>query len=118
MSEHNVPSQTGPESEGYEKSDVNLTKIFMYGILGLVILTAVVVFSLDYFTATREELVYEAVLKPESVPLRELRAREEGELNSYAILDAEKGIYRIPIERAMELTAEEAYRARTGKSDK
>jgi hypothetical protein len=116
MSHHDVPHQTEPESGGYEKRDVNLTRIFVYGVLGLVALTVVILFSLDYFTAVREEFVYEAVLKPESVPLRELRASEEEELNSYAVLDIEKGLYRIPIERAMELIAEEAYRERTDRA--
>jgi hypothetical protein len=37
----------------------------------------------------------------------ELRERETEELNSYELLDEEKGIYRIPIKRAMELIVEE-----------
>lgn len=112
MSGNDVKHQTGPEQNGYEKRDINVVKVFVYGIAGLVVLTAIVIFSLDYFTAAREQAVYDAVLKPMSAPLRELRAREEEELNSYAVLDINKGVYRIPVERAMELVAEEAYRAR------
>jgi hypothetical protein len=113
MNDRGVKPQDEIENTGYEKQDVNLTKVFFFGILGVVILTVIVLFALDYFTAAKEEAVYEAVLKPQSAPLRELRAREEEELNSYAVLDAQKGIYRIPIERAMELMANEAYRARS-----
>ena len=71
-------------------------------------LVVIVLFSFDYFEVTREEMVYDMVLKPESEKLIELRARETDELTTYALLDAEKGIYRIPIEQAMSLVAAEA----------
>lgn len=112
MEDNNVQPQINPEGDGYEKRDVNLAKVLIYGLLGIAVLVVIVFFVLDYFTAASEEAIYEAQLKPESVALRELRAREDEELNSYAVLDAQKGIYRIPIGRAMELIAEEAYRAR------
>jgi len=112
MEKNDVQLQIDPGGDGYEKRDVNLAKVLIYGFLGVAVVTVVVIFALDYFTAAREAIVYESQLKPESAPLRELRAREEEELNSYAVLDGKKGVYRVPIERAMELTAEEAYRAR------
>lgn len=113
MSDQNVPDYSEPGNAGYEKRDVNLLKVFIYGLLGIVVVVVLVIFMLDYFTATREELVYESVLKPESTSLRELRAREDEELNSYELIDEEQGRYRIPITRAMELLAEEAYRAKS-----
>jgi hypothetical protein len=112
MSDRNIPDSGEPETAGYEKRDINPVKVFLFGMAGVVVIVVLVIFMVNYFTATREELVYEAVLKPESTALRELRAREEEELNTYAVLDAKKGIYRIPIKRAMELMAEEAYQAR------
>lgn len=115
MRDQNVQNQTDPDGVGYEKRDVNLARVLVYGVLGIIALVVLVIFIFDYFTAAREEAVYEAVLKPESVALRELRAREEEELNSYAVLDEAAGVYRIPIERAMELIADEAYRARREK---
>ena len=117
MDNNNVHSENTPESTGYETRDVNLVKVFVYGISGIIVLVALVIFALDYFTAAREEAVYEAVLSPESVALRELRAREVEELNSYEILDAQKGVYRIPIERAMTVMAEEAYREKTADNE-
>lgn len=112
MSDLNKPVSSGPENGGYEKRDINPTKVFLAGLAGVVVIVIVVIFIINYFTATREEIIYEEVLKPESAALRELHAREEEELNSYAVLDAKKGVYRIPIKRAMELMAEEAYQAR------
>ncbi len=120
MSDQNIPNSPQPENGGYEKRDINPVKVFLFGIAGVIVIVVVVIFMISYFTATREEIVYEEVLKPESAALRELRAREEEELNSYAVLDAKKGVYRIPIQRAMELMAEEAYQARlkAGKNGK
>ncbi|MFZ5981701.1 MAG: hypothetical protein ACOYVF_13845 [Candidatus Zixiibacteriota bacterium] len=103
---------------GYEKSDINIAKVIIYGVFGIIFLVAVLIFTWDYFAAVKEKTVREMVLQPTSVPLRELRARENGELTSYKLLDASKGVYRIPIERAMELMADEAYRARSQKSGK
>jgi hypothetical protein len=98
---------------GYEKRDANVVKIVLYGLGGTILLVVLLVFMIDYFVATREEMVYTAVLKPESVMLRELRVREQVELNSYALIDSAREIYRIPIDRAMELLAEEAYQLRS-----
>lgn len=104
------------EQTGYEKRDVNIRKIFAYAGAGLVIMVLLVVFLIDYFVKVREENVYEVVLKPESAALRELHAREIEELNAYRVVDADKGIYQIPIDRAMALLADEAFRRRESRS--
>ncbi|MBD3169896.1 MAG: hypothetical protein GF307_10470 [candidate division Zixibacteria bacterium] len=95
---------------GYEKSDVNVGKVILYGAVIALIVIVSVIGLWQFFTAEKERLVYDVVLKIESAKLRDLRARETEELNSYAVLDERKGTYRIPIERAMKLMAEEAYR--------
>jgi len=50
------------------------------------------------------------VLAPESAGVREQRAREIELLSSYDVINAEDGVYRIPVRRAMELMADEAFR--------
>ena len=64
----------------------------------------------EYFISVAEEIKYEQVLAPESADAREQRARETELLSSYDIVNAEDGVYRIPIRRAMELMADEAFR--------
>jgi hypothetical protein len=119
LSDQESKSGISNDNAGYEKRDVNIGKVIAYGVGAIIILVILVVLALDFFVATREEIIYEAVLKPESAELRELRAREAEELNSYAVLDVEKGIYRIPIDRAMKLMAEEAFQKKTaGGQDK
>ncbi len=109
--EEKIQSSDHSDDAGYEKTDVDLRNIIGYAVASVIVIVVVIVLMYEYFISAQEKMVYEAVLKPESVELRELRAREDEELNSYALLDEEKGRYRIPIVRAMKLMAEEAYDA-------
>jgi hypothetical protein len=110
--------KNGETDTGYEKSDVSLKKVLIYGILGIIFLVIAVIFVIDQFIAVKEEIVYEQVLRPESAALRELRAREIEELRSYKLLNEKDSVYRIPIEQAKQLLADEAYRERTGRTGK
>lgn len=104
----------GQRSSGYEERDVNIGRIALIGI-GCVIILAVSLFLVDqYFIITKEKDIQEVVLKPQSVTLRELRSREDEILNSYKLMDTSKGIYQIPISRAMDLLAQNAYRTQSG----
>jgi len=87
---------------GYEEKDVVLRTIFISISVSLLLLLIFFIWSWDYFKTTKEKIVYENVLKPESPILKEVRQREEQLLHSYEVVDAEQGKYRIPIERAME----------------
>jgi hypothetical protein len=101
-----------PNSHGYDKTDVNITKILGYTFTILVVLVAIVIFLYEVFTYSKEQAIYEMVLSPESKAMRELRASEDQVLNSYKVLDAAKGIYQIPIERAIQIISNEAYQDR------
>ncbi|WP_456405557.1 hypothetical protein [Caldithrix abyssi] len=94
---------------GYEKSDANVNKIIAYTIMIMVLLGAIIVGVNEYFTYYSRQLEYDIILNKQSTELLELRAHEEKILNSYELLDYTKGIYRIPIERAMKILADEAY---------
>jgi hypothetical protein len=103
--EHNSDLNT----PGYEARDANVGRIVIIGI-GFVVFLAVTLFLIDqYFTITKEKDIQEMVLKPQSVTLRDVRAREDEILGSYKLIDSAKGIYQIPIGRAMELLAQHAY---------
>ena len=106
MSEHN--SHTDP-SPGYEKKDVNVSKIVGYTIVVVVLLVTIVVFLNEFFIFQVEGIKQErnSVV---SKDLRDLRAAEEEVLNSYKLINPEKKIYQIPVEQAMKLLAEEAFK--------
>ena len=96
------------EAINYEKKDVNLKMIIAVGLASVAVLIIIFIVLSDYFTVMETNAVYETQLKPESVTLKELRAEEDKILTTYKLIDAEKGVYRIPIERAMHLLVEEA----------
>jgi DNA-binding LytR/AlgR family response regulator len=97
------------EKSGYERQDVNVRRLLLVTLAVLLLIVVVIWAMNEYFFMAREDLVYETVLKPESAEWRELVARETETLNSYKVIDAQKGIYQIPIERAMDLLAREHY---------
>lgn len=92
---------------GYEKKDVNIPIIIGVSLLSITVLVVMVVLLTDFFKLQKESVVYDSVLGKESKELAELRKYESETLNNYKILDAKKGIYQIPIKRAIQLLAEE-----------
>lgn len=106
-------NQNQTESTGYEKSDVNVSYLIKLAISLVVVIVIVVVLLNEFFVVSREEIFDQVVLSPQSKALRELRAHEDEVLGSYGVVDAKKGVYRIPIDRAMKLVADEAFAKRT-----
>ena len=101
-------TETNNNSAGYEKRDVNILMVVGLSVFLVAILVVILVFLIDYFVDAKEQMVYEVQLQPESVDLKTLQAADQKELTSYEVLNAEKGVYRIPIDRAMELLIKEA----------
>ncbi len=97
---------------GYEKEDINIQSVFGWALATIVLIAAMLIFLVDYFVVEKEKEVYQAVLKPESPKLMLLRITEEDILNNYAVIDANKGIYRIPIDSAMKILAQESEQRR------
>jgi len=86
---------------GYDKSEVNIRKIFLLILAGIIIL-ALILYGLDtFFNFSATEEYSQMVLQPESRPLVELQQRDRQILNSYGIADSAAGTYRIPIDSAM-----------------
>ena len=100
--------QTQSGGPGYEKRDVNINKLIAISI-GISILIVVIIIGLhEIFTMTKEYIVHDQYLSPKSSMLVDLHAREDSTLNSYGIVDAESGLYRIPVDEAINLTVTEA----------
>jgi len=107
----------------HEKSDVDLRRISYLG-AGLSLLVAVIlgllVWLLGYFNARELRRGRAPQGIPKSAPetraprlqispstdMAKMRAAEEKVLTSYGWIDKDKGIVRIPIERAMEIFAQ------------
>jgi len=91
---------------GYEKSDTNVRMIIIVAIASIVFVIISIIFLNELFLAEKEQLIYDAVLAPESEELLKLRAFEAEEAITYRAIDSTDR-YQIPIERAMELIAAE-----------
>lgn len=126
-----LPDLDNPENR-FEKGDVDFVAINKFGI-GLVILcifsflllTGVFKYFLARETAGQKARagVHAGVprIPPEprlqSTPVKDLaaiRAEEDAVLNGYAWVDKEKGIVRIPVDRAIDILAQRGLPARPG----
>jgi hypothetical protein len=96
----------------YERQDINPRTVIAVSVIGTIILIVILVLLTDYFMIEKENIVYETNLKPVSADLREIRSMETEILTNYKLLDKDNGIYQIPIERAMQLIAEESFKTR------
>jgi hypothetical protein len=112
----NLNSHQPGGSEGYEKKDANPAWIITITLIAIGMLTVIGIALNEFFLISKEDQVYEATLKPGSAALRELHAREVEVLNSYKVIDSAKDQYQIPIDRAMELMADEAFQTRKGEA--
>ncbi|MGH9803735.1 MAG: hypothetical protein ACRD4D_01085 [Candidatus Acidiferrales bacterium] len=119
-----------PAGRGYETSDVRVG--FMARVVfGLAVLTLLGM-GVSLWFQSAETKRFEATDQPPSplaatlpaqppeprlqvqpaVDLNKVRAQEEAALNSYAWIDAQSGLVRIPIDRAIELVAQRGLPAR------
>jgi hypothetical protein len=92
---------------GYEKGEPRMGLVaaaFGGLIVGLILVVLAVQAVYDHM---REQQIYVKVLEPVSEDLRNLRAKEDGQLHSYQYIDRATGAVRIPVERAMELLEKE-----------
>jgi hypothetical protein len=110
MSDHGQFREEFPDEHPHSydhtepRGSLLLILIVLTGIL--LLLTAI---GIQYYYETlRDKEVYERVLRPENNQLRDLRNKEDYELHTYGYADKAAGKVRIPIERAMQVIAQEA----------
>ena len=113
---------TGAAGGGYEKRDINVRRVFLFGLLLIVLVgavgigTTVLVFK---GTADRKaDPSLSPLLESQQLPpaprlqaypqqdLKQLRAEEEKTLASYGWVDRANGVVRIPLDRAIDLIVE------------
>jgi hypothetical protein len=95
-------------NSGYEKRDVYIKGMIIVGLSIVTFIVVSLIFINEIFLIEKEQIIYETVLQPESINLQELREKENDVLENYKLLNDTTGVYQIPIDRAMELIAEEA----------
>lgn len=94
--------------EGFDPSDPQPGTIVAFAIGSVLLLVLTIVAVEVYFNKIWDEAVYEKVLAPPSEQLKALHYREDWYLTHYMYADKKTGVVRIPLDRAMNLFAEEA----------
>jgi hypothetical protein len=106
--EHREEIVIDDHPHSFDTSEPKAGFIAAFG-MATIITLVVTVFGIQfYFDQAKEHQVYEQVLKPEGEDLRVLRAKEDQQLSGYSYADKQKGVVRIPIDRAMQLYVQEA----------
>jgi len=91
----------------YEIKDIPVKSVAI-GVVVFVIIIGITLFLLyEYYIRVLDDTEYEFKLSKQSKKLMELRKLEDESLNSYKIIDEEKQIYQIPIDRSKELMLDE-----------
>ena len=85
------------------RDDLNTPLIVTIGVLFVVLTFVLIVLLQVYFYKAQANEYQARVIEPQSVELSGYLADQATELHGYAWIDREKGVVKIPIERAMEL---------------
>jgi hypothetical protein len=95
-------------TEGFDHTEPKAGAIAAFAIGSVALLIITIVALQVYFNKIWEEAVYEKVLVPPSETLQALHQREDWFLTHYSYADKKNGVVRIPLDRAMDLFAQEA----------
>ena len=106
MSEDQKIRHADPK-EGFDATEPQAGAIAGFAIGSLILLVLTIVALQAYFEKIWQQEVYEKVLAPPSEQLQALHDRENWQLTHYQRVDL-NGTVRIPLDRAMELFAQEA----------
>lgn len=132
MAEHNLPAHSA--GSGHELSDLHPSRIALFGVALAVIIVAVLLVAYALFQRFQTEesrarplpspLSYTQEPTPEprlevnpGVELKALRAEEDEALKSYGWIDRDRGIVRMPIDRAIDVLAEKGLPVRAAQKD-
>lgn len=107
MTDEHKDIQSADTSDGYDRHEVNVRWVAAITIIVVGAIAVSVLGLYEYFAYEKERQIYELILKPESEMLLEMRALEEKTLSTYGLKDTVTGAYRIPIDSAIQLIADE-----------
>jgi hypothetical protein len=104
------PIEPHKPQEGFDKTEPNARAIWGFTVGSVLVLILVIVAVQGYFEQIFQTALYEKVLSPPSAQLQDLRNRDAWNLTHYMYgdLDKSSGRVRIPIDRAMQMFADEA----------
>lgn len=93
---------------GYDTGEPNAIGLIAFVITFVVLLVVIIGATAGYFDWAWNRQEESVIQERPSEDLAALRAREDAQLKSYGYINRDKGQLQIPIDRAMELVAQEA----------
>lgn len=89
------------------RDDLNTPAIAVVGVVGAVVVFAIVVALQAWFYNVKNDELQRKVIAVPDAGVAGLTAAQQADLSSYRVLDEQKGIVRIPVERAMQIVVRE-----------
>lgn len=105
MADSNIQLPT-PE-EGFDRHEPKSGLIALVSAGVIVLLIGMIIGVYWLYVVAYEKVEYEKYTGVESKDLLAIREREDEQLYKYSYIDKEKGVVRLPIDRAMELLVSE-----------
>ena len=96
------------QEEGVEPEGVAASAIMGIVIVGFLLIVATVFLVISWISYSTDVRKSEAAATADAPLLRQTEAEAGALLGQYEVIDAENGIYRIPIEEAMKQVVEDA----------
>lgn len=106
MSDHEI--RHADPREGFDHTEPKAGAIAGFAIGSVILLIVTILALQSYFYHIWDEAVYEKILAPPSEELKALHYREDWYLTHYSYTDKKTGVVRIPLDRAIDLFAQEA----------
>lgn len=90
---------------GASVDNLNVKKLTFWTIFGTFLILVMIVSIIEIYDYTISSSQQEVANESTFYDISELKEKDEETLNSYGVVDPEEGIYRIPIDSAISLTA-------------
>jgi len=102
------------ENVDFDRRDAKAGLIAVVSIVTILVLAVFVVGIYWFYTVTYEQVELNQFTGVASKELIAIHEREDEQLHKYGYINKEKGIVRLPVERAMQIVEDEAKLGKTG----
>lgn len=102
------------EHVDFDRRDAKAGPIAIMSLVSILVIAAFVVGVYWFYTVSYEQVEHDQFSGVPSKELIAIREREDEQLHKYGYINKEKGIVRLPVERALQLVEEEAKLGKVG----
>lgn len=88
-------------AHGVNDDELNYKKLFFWSTLGIGLVVFIIVALIQFAQVSLYDAQNEASFNSGDSKIQEMKAKDLETLNTYGVVDLEKGVYRIPIEQAI-----------------